>query len=200
MTSFTQEPGDALYLACGYDHCVLTKRIFDSNQGFQSNIRPTSKLMSLSNMASNERLSGEQPRIMDKTWEVIQKKTFTNWINNKLKIAKVSPITDIDVELCSGEKLIQLLEVIGDESLGKYNKAPKLRLQRFENMNTALSFIKRRGVGLTNIGAEDIVDGNVKLILGLIWSIILRFTIADISEEGLTAKEGLLLWVQKRFL
>ncbi len=25
-----------------------------------------------------------------------------------------------------------------------------------------------------------------------------RFTIADISEEGLTAKEGLLLWVQKR--
>ena len=34
------------------------------------------------------------------------------------------------------------------------------------------------------------MDGNVKLILGMIWSIILRFSIAEISEEGLTAKEG----------
>ena len=53
-------------------------------------------------------------------------------------------------------------------------------------------------VVLTNIGAEDVADSNQKLILGLIWSIILRFTIADITMDGLTAKEGLLLWVQKR--
>ncbi|KAJ3216026.1 hypothetical protein HK099_006096, partial [Clydaea vesicula] len=101
-------------------------------------------------------------------------------------------------DLSTGEKLIQLLEIIGDESLGKYNKNPKLRIQKVENVNTALAFIKKRNVGLTNIGSEDIVDSNEKLILGLIWSIILRFSIADISEEGLTAKEGLLLWVQKR--
>ncbi|CAG8603446.1 9780_t:CDS:10, partial [Paraglomus occultum] len=62
----------------------------------------------------------------------------------------------------------------------------------------ALEFIKHRGVSLTNIGAEDIVDMNSKLILGMIWTIILRFTIADISEEGLTAKEGLLLWCQRK--
>jgi hypothetical protein len=73
-----------------------------------------------------------------------------------------------------------------------------MRLQKIENVNKALQFIKNRGVGLTNIGAEDIVDGNEKLILGLIWSIILRFSIASISEEGLTAKEGLLLWCQRR--
>ena len=29
-------------------------------------------------------------------------------------------------------------------------------------------------VNLENIGAEDIVDGNPRLILGLIWTIILR--------------------------
>jgi hypothetical protein len=34
--------------------------------------------------------------------------------------------------------------------------------------------------------------------MGLIWTIILRFSIATISEEGLTAKEGLLLWCQRR--
>ncbi|RKO84633.1 hypothetical protein BDK51DRAFT_34632 [Blyttiomyces helicus] len=72
-------------------------------------------------------------------------------------------------------------EIIGDESLGRYNKNPKLRIQKVENMNKALEFIRKRGVNLTNIGAEDIVDSNAKLILGLIWTIILRFTIAEIS-------------------
>lgn len=51
---------------------------------------------------------------------------------------------------------------------------------------------------MTNIGAEDVVDGNRKIILGLIWTLILRFTISDISEEGMTAKEGLLLWCQRK--
>lgn len=51
---------------------------------------------------------------------------------------------------------------------------------------------------MTNIGAEDVVDGNRKIILGLIWTLILRFTISDINEEGLTAKEGLLLWCQRK--
>ena len=73
-----------------------------------------------------------------------------------------------------------------------------MRVQRFENVNTALNFIKSRGIPMTNIGAEDVVDGNRKIILGLIWTLILRFTINDINEEGMTAKEGLLLWCQRK--
>jgi len=38
-------------------------------------------------------------------------------------------------------------------------------------------------VTFENIGAEDIVDGNARLILGLIWTIILRFQIQDIIIE-----------------
>lgn len=75
---------------------------------------------------------------------------------------------------------MQLLEIIGDENFGKFNKTPKMRIQKVENLNRALEFIKSRGVPLTNIGAEDILDGNEKLVLGLIWIIILRFTIAEI--------------------
>ena len=37
-------------------------------------------------------------------------------------------------------------------------------------------------VRLENIGAEDIVDGNPRMILGLIWTIILRFQI-QVGEE-----------------
>lgn len=73
-----------------------------------------------------------------------------------------------------------------------------MRVQKAENVNKALEFIRQRGIKLTNIGPEDIMDGNLKLILGMIWTLVLRFTIADISEEGLSAKEGLLLWCQRK--
>ena len=58
-------------------------------------------------------------------------------------------------------------------------------------------------VNLENIGSEDIVDGNPRLTLGLIWTIILRFEIEDIqledeSSEMRSAKEALLLWCQRK--
>jgi hypothetical protein len=34
---------------------------------------------------------------------------------------------------------------------------------------------------LVSIGAEDIVDGNVKLTLGLLWTLILRYQISNID-------------------
>lgn len=94
--------------------------------------------------------------------------------------------------------LIHLLECLSSDALGRYAAKPKLRVQRFENANLSLDFIKSRGIQMTNIGAEDIVDGNRKIILGLIWTLILRFTISDINEEGMTAREGLLLWCQRK--
>ena len=42
----------------------------------------------------------------------------------------------------------------GDTSLGRYNKNPKMRVQKAENVNKALEFITSRGVKLTNIGPE----------------------------------------------
>jgi hypothetical protein len=101
-------------------------------------------------------------------------------------------------DLSDGVRLIQLMEIMGDTSLGRYNKNPRMRVQKAENVNKALEFIRQRGIKLTNIGPEDIIDGNLKLILGMIWTLVLRFTIADISEEGLSAKEGLLLWAQRK--
>uniref|UniRef100_A0A673BLY0 Dystrophin n=1 Tax=Sphaeramia orbicularis TaxID=375764 RepID=A0A673BLY0_9TELE len=58
-------------------------------------------------------------------------------------------------------------------------------------------------VELVNIGAADIVDGNHKLILGLIWSIILHWQVKDVMKDvmaGLqqTNSEKILLsWVRQ---
>ncbi|KAH0393573.1 alpha-actinin-2, partial [Aureobasidium melanogenum] len=135
--------------------------------------------------------------LLEQSWVKVQEKTFGKWLNSKLQVRNVQ-IKDLVTDLSDGVMLIHLLEILSQESLGRYASRPKLRVQRFENVNKALDFIKGRRIQLTNIGAEDIVDGNRKIILGLIWTLILRFTISDISEEGLSAKEGLLLWCQRK--
>ncbi|XP_078197594.1 alpha-actinin-3 isoform X1 [Callithrix jacchus] len=74
----------------------------------------------------------------------------------------------------------------------------KMRFHKIANVNKALDFIASKGVKLVSIGAEEIVDGNLKMTLGMIWTIILRFAIQDISVEETSAKEGLLLWCQRK--
>lgn len=120
------------------------------------------------------------------------------WANTYLETQDIAPLVNLAPDLSNGVRLIQLLEIIGGESLGRYYRNPKLLVQKAENVNTALDFIKHRGVIVYNIGAEDIIDANLKLVLGLLWVLILRFTISDINEEGLSAKEGLLLWCQRK--
>ncbi|XP_043212343.1 alpha-actinin, sarcomeric-like isoform X2 [Amphibalanus amphitrite] len=90
-----------------------------------------------------------------------------------------------------------LLEVISGETLSKPDRG-KMRFHKIANVNKALDFIASKGVKLVSIGAEEIVDGNLKMTLGMIWTIILRFAIQDISVEEMTAKEGLLLWCQRK--
>ncbi|KAF2093921.1 alpha-actin-like proteinin [Rhizodiscina lignyota] len=135
--------------------------------------------------------------LLEQQWITVQQKTFTKWLNNKIKARNIE-IQDLVKDLSDGVTLIHLLEILGNDSLGRYASKPKLRVQRFENVNLSLSYIRSRHIQLTNIGAEDVVDGNRKIILGLIWTLILRFTISDINAEGLSAKEGLLLWCQRK--
>ena len=42
-------------------------------------------------------------------------------------------------------------------------------------------FLNEQRVHLENMGAHDIVDGNPRLTLGLIWTIILRFQVGFVT-------------------
>lgn len=48
-----------------------------------------------------------------------------------------------------------------------------------QNVQMALDFLRYKKIKLVNIRAEDIVDGNPKLTLGLIWTIILHFQVSE---------------------
>ncbi|XP_062818945.1 microtubule-actin cross-linking factor 1 isoform X16 [Anolis carolinensis] len=128
----------------------------------------------------------------------VQKKTFTKWVNKHLiKVRK--HINDLYEDLRDGHNLISLLEVLSGVQLPR--EKGRMRFHRLQNVQIALEFLKQRQVKLVNIRNDDITDGNPKLTLGLIWTIILHFQISDIYISGttgdLTAKEKLLLWTQK---
>ena len=48
------------------------------------------------------------------------------------------------------------IQVIGDEtSLGRHNKNPKMRIQKVENVNVALTYLQKKGIQLVGISAES---------------------------------------------
>jgi hypothetical protein len=62
--------------------------------------------------------------------------------------------------------------------------------QKSENCAIAIAFIESEGIKLVNISGDDIFNGRIKLILGLIWTLILRYQIKNDDE--------LLRWVQSK--
>ncbi|KAL6108824.1 plec [Pungitius sinensis] len=150
----------------------------------------------------------EEPE--EKTWphfiederDRVQKKTFTKWVNKHL-IKSQRHVTDLYEDLRDGHNLISLLEVLSGDTLPR--EKGRMRFHKLQNVQIALDFLRHRQVKLVNIRNDDIADGNPKLTLGLIWTIILHFqvssSISDIQingqSEDMTAKEKLLIWSQR---
>ncbi|XP_049307094.1 dystonin isoform X18 [Bactrocera dorsalis] len=158
--------------------------------------------------------------------DAIQKKTFTKWVNKHLKkhweyIKKYTmlhmcvftngypccppsakrQVDDLFEDLRDGHNLLTLLEVLSNEHLPR--EKGKMRFHMLQNAQMALDFLRYKKIKLVNIRAEDIVDGNPKLTLGLIWTIILHFQISDIvvgKDDNLSAREALLRWARRSTL
>jgi spectrin beta len=108
-------------------------------------------------------------------------------------------VSDIFTDFCDGVLLIKLIQIISGEKLGPIFPG-KQRIHRLENVSKVLKYL-RKVIKLESIGAEDIVDGKEDLILGLLWTIILRFAISDAQSEtgdSKSVKDALLLWCQRQ--
>ncbi|CAG8576171.1 14233_t:CDS:2 [Funneliformis caledonium] len=152
----------------------------------------------------------------------VQKAKFTKWVNIQLRsleeaIAELTPVVTksflfdkpkksipqikaIDEDFRDGKKLIELLEILyeDDKDLPKLERG-KTRLHYIQNVNKVLEFLQKKLddgglIALKAIGSVDIVDGNIKLTLGLIWLIISKFiqmtsNIFEVTEEELNQVE-----------
>jgi len=128
-------------------------------------------------------------------WVLTQKRTFTRWCNSFL-VDRMIRIDDFCDDFTDGVKLCNLIEVISKKKLA-FNKAPKMRAQELENVSSALKALQAQGIKVVGIGPEDVVDPKIKLILGLIWTIILRYQIQSGDDKG-SPKAELLAWIQSK--
>ncbi|KAL6060975.1 actin binding [Balamuthia mandrillaris] len=117
-------------------------------------------------------------------WVLVQKKTFTAWVNWVLSKRNLS-IEDLSTDLSDGVILINLLELLSGQVLGKYRENPTSRVLKIENVGLALTFLLNTlNIKLYGISAEDIVDGNTKIILGMIWRLIQTFRLTEDSPTS----------------
>ena len=93
--------------------------------------------------------------------------------------------------------MVALFEAVRKQKVNfKFNKNPKMRVAWLENTNQALKFIIADGVKLVNIDAQNIVDRDLKLVLGLLWTLILKYQISRNKADAL--KKALLEWVNSK--
>uniref|UniRef100_A0A8D1C2U3 Filamin B n=1 Tax=Sus scrofa TaxID=9823 RepID=A0A8D1C2U3_PIG len=142
----------------------------------------------------------------DAPWKKIQQNTFTRWCNEHLKCVN-KRIGNLQTDLSDGLRLIALLEVLSQKHMyRKYHQRPTFRQMQLENVSVALEFLDRENIKLVSIDSKAIVDGNLKLILGLVWTLILHYSISmpvwedegDDDAKKQTPKQRLLGWIQNK--
>ncbi|XP_037076140.1 filamin-B-like [Pollicipes pollicipes] len=134
---------------------------------------------------------GMQIKGNEDVWIEIQAHTFKNWVNEKL-VPSGLQVNDLANDLCDGVCLVTLVEILQKKKLRKISR-PMNQHQWLENVATALRAIEQDGIKLVNIGNVDIVNGNQKLILGLIWSLIMKY---QIGQSKFPPKKLMLSWLQ----
>uniref|UniRef100_A0A7N6FA52 Calmin n=1 Tax=Anabas testudineus TaxID=64144 RepID=A0A7N6FA52_ANATE len=118
--------------------------------------------------------------------EVVQKRTFTRWMN--LHLEKCNPpieVHDLFRDIQGSSSLQSLDNVIRKLFLIVFQlhgfKKSSHRIFRLNNIAKVLSFLEERNVKLVSIDAADVADGNPSIVLGLIWNIILFFQIKELT-------------------
>lgn len=145
-------------------------------------------------------------------WVPLQARVFSRWVSEHLKQFPQTKVEDITKDLSSGVALVELAEVLTHKkATHKWVESPKMNVQKVENCDLALNMFQNDGVKLVGMSGKDISDNNQKLILGLIWTLILHYSIGgsvnygqsitnksnnqeSVSKNDSTAQKELLSW------
>lgn len=110
----------------------------------------------------------------------MQVKVFSRWVSSHLREGKSDiVVNDITKDLTNGVALVELAEIlIGKESPRHWSRSPKRNVDMVQNCDLAIDMFTKDGVRFVGISGKDINDNKEKLILGLIWTLILHYSIS----------------------
>ncbi|QEO22906.1 hypothetical_protein [Candidozyma auris] len=138
-------------------------------------------------------------------WVESQHRAMARWVSCKVE----QKVDDLTRDLQDGLVLVKLVNVIIDEtgsvsySLEPIHKNPTLHLHKVENIDDVLKFCRLiLKINTCSICGENVVEGNLKLILGLIWTLFVYATSTSISVANESnsiheIKRILLQWINK---
>merc|ERR1719499_2657823 len=132
-----------------------------------------------------------------------QSKTFSKWCNMYLSKKGYEGTVGVGEEFGGswkdGVTLMKLINALYDVDMPKrYKKDAKTRVHRLDNVTQALKMVDKAEVKTTHLKQVNLLDGDFRMMCGMVWNIILDYNIKGISVEDKNAKTGLLLWCQKK--
>eukprot|EP00808_Paulinella_micropora_P009439 g5513.t1 len=145
-------------------------------------VRPTLSDAKLSSTDTSSKYGTLSPTEISTKWMENQAKSFLRWMNFTLK-PKQMVVTEITEDLRDGLILAHLLQQVSGTSPGQFNSRPRLRIHRLENINICLNFLRKNEIKLINIQDTHIEEGNLKITLALIWTIILHYQILKVKQQ-----------------
>jgi len=140
-------------------------------------------------------------------WALRQSRTFSKWVNMYLAKKGYEPVCKEGAEFPGGFRdgilTMKLMNSLYDLPMPrKYNKPkegqPLSDVRCLDNVNQALKMLETAEVKTHNLNQTSFKDGVFKMMCGMIWAVILDYNIKGISVEDATAKQGLLIWCQKK--
>nr|CAG4708298.1 unnamed protein product [Naegleria fowleri] len=141
---------------------------------------------------------------LDPNWVQIQHRSFLNWVNSKLKNRNIQ-LTNLGEGFKTGENLLILLSELTKNEYPLASIRPQYRIQMMNNIAEALNIItKDLNIPLVNIDSNDIVDGNLKLVLAVVYALIYKFQICQVLDqkdlEGNKQNPEALLYIEQLLL
>ena len=122
-----------------------------------------------------------------------QLKTFTRWWDSHLAPRGHGPVVDLLVQIRTGVlpmRLLEALDHLEDGALLSLRAKTNMQVQRIENLNFFFQALKERKIKTENIGSEDLERGDKTPVLGLTWTLILRYEMSLHISVGTSGGNG----------
>lgn len=125
-----------------------------------------------------------------------QIRSFTKWVNKQLEKGKFSSISAVTRDFSDGKSLLNLISVLFAREIRR-NHGELTTFKIRDNIAHAIEIIESYNIDLVNIDADEIINRNIKLTLGLTWSLILRSIATFTDNTDSNFKAVLLNWCKE---
>ena len=118
-----------------------------------------------------------------------QIQAFVRWVNDVLSCRGLE-IESFPDDLKNGVMLCHLAEILTNKKLKRFISHPTLQAHELDNLQIAFKLLTTSSLRLVNVGPEDVHNGYIKCILGLLWSCIQTFQLSgDKTQSNLSPEQ-----------